>query len=132
MVEATTLAEYLDRWLDHIKPNRSTTTIRGYGFKIKRINAQLGAVRLDKLTAAKLDGAHRPWLDEGLDPSSVHHHHRILSARLRQAVKWGLIATAPTARATPPPRRLHPKEIPTPDIVQHLISTEDETRSAGV
>jgi integrase len=126
IVASTTLADYLDRWLEHIRPNRSPTTIRGYRFKIERINARLGAIRLDKLTAQHLDRAYRAWLDEGLHPSSVHHLHRILSAALRQAVKWGLLSTAPTARATPPPRRLQPKEIPSPEAVKRLISTAEE------
>jgi hypothetical protein len=59
-------------------------------FKVKRITVKLGNVALDKL-------------DEGLDPSSVHHLHRVLSAALRQAVKWGLLSSAVTARASPAP-----------------------------
>lgn len=123
---SATLAKFLDRWLDHIRPSRSPSTIRGYRHKIERINAQLGGVRLDRLTAQHLDRAYRVWLDEGLHPSSVHHLHRVLSAALRQAVKWGLLASAPTARATPPPRRHTPTEVPSPDVVQRLITTAEE------
>jgi integrase len=122
----TTVAEYLQRWLDHITPTRSPTTVRGYRFKVKRITAKLGHVRLDKLTAQQLDRTYREWLDEGLDPSSVHHLHRVLSASLRQAVKWGLLSSAPTVRASPPQRRLKPKPIPTPSVVQDLIAAAEE------
>lgn len=118
---SATLAEFLDRWLGDIQPHRSPTTIKGYRHKIQRINARLGKLRLDRITAQHLDRAYRAWLDEGLHPSSVHHLHRILSAALRQAVKWGLLASAPTARATPPPRRHTPATIPTPEVVQQLI-----------
>jgi hypothetical protein len=76
----TTLSDYLEQGLDHITPSRSTTTIRGYRLKIKRISAKRGHVRLDKLTAQHLDRAYRDWLDEGFDPSIVHHLHRVLSA----------------------------------------------------
>ncbi len=123
---SATLAEFLERWLDHIQPNRSPTTIKGYRHKVERINKQLGGLRLDRLTAQHLDRAYRAWLDEGLHPSSVHHLHRVLSAALRQAVKWGVLPAAPTARATPPPRRHTPAEIPSPDIVQRLISTAED------
>jgi integrase len=123
---STRLGEYLDNWLGHITPTRSTTTVRGYRFKIKRIDAKLGNVRLDTLTAQQLDRAYREWLDDGLDPSSVHHLHRILSAALRQAVKWGLLDKAPTQRATPPPRRTHQPQIPTPDVIQQLISAAED------
>jgi integrase len=122
---SATLADFLDRWLEQIRPNRSPTTIRGYRHKVARINRQLGTIRLDRLTARHLDRAYRIWLDEGLDPSSVHHLHRVLSAALRQAVKWGVLSVAPTARATPPPRRDEPKEIPSAAIVQQLIATAE-------
>src|SRR5579859_5051036 len=119
---STTLGQYLDKWLEHITPTRSPTTIRGYRSKIKRITAKLGTVQLDKLTGQQLDRSYREWLGEGLDPSTVHHLHRVLSAALRQAVKWGLVTSAVSARATPPPRRIHPKPIPGPEVIQQLIS----------
>ena len=121
-----TLGEFLNDWLDHIMPTRSPTTVRGYRFKIDRISAKLGRVRLDRLTAQQLDRSYREWLGEGLHPSSVHHLHRVISAALNQAVKWGLLPFAPTSRATPPPRRLSPKEIPAPTIIQRLIATAED------
>jgi integrase len=106
VVASATLSEYLSHWLDHITPTRSTTTIRGYRFKIKGISAELGGIRLDRLTAQHLD--------------------RVLSAALRQAVKWGLVGEAVTRRATPPPRRSQPHRIPTPEEIQGLISTAEQ------
>jgi integrase len=125
---STTVGEYLVTWLDHITPTRSPTTVRGYRFKIKRITAKLGNIRLDKLTAQQVDRTYREWLDEGLDASSVHHLHRVLSAALRQAVKWGLVASAATVRASPPPRRSPPHQIPTPQVIQQLISAAEHRR----
>jgi integrase len=53
----------------------------------------------------------------------VNKYHAILSAAMRQAVKWDWIDRAPTARATPP--RVHPKEmnVPTPEQLTTLVST---------
>jgi integrase len=126
LVKSTTVAEYLDRWLGHITPTRSSTTIRGYRFKVKRITDQLGGIRLDRLTPQHLDRTYRHWLDEGLDASTVHHLHRVLSAALRQAVKWGLLSSSPTARATPPARRTRATQVPAPDVVQKLIATAED------
>jgi integrase len=126
LLRSTTLGEYLERWLDHITPTRSPTTVRGYRFKVKRITAKLGHVRLDKLTAQHLDRTYREWLEEGLDPSTVHHLHRVLSAALRQAVKWGLLPAAVTGRASPPHRRYQPKQIPAPEVVQRLIAVAED------
>jgi integrase len=125
-VERTmTLAQFLDRWIDHITPSRSPTTIRGYKFKVKRIAARLGRIPLQKLTAHQLDRAYHQWLEEGLDPSSVHHLHRVLSAALHQAVKWGVLSVSPTDRASPPSRRTRDKEIPTPEGIQRLIDVAE-------
>jgi integrase len=125
-VASMTVAEYLEQWLEHIKPNRSPATIRGYRFKIDRINRCLGSVRLDKLTPQHLDRAYRVWLDEGLHPSSVHHQHRVLSAALHQAVKWQLIPSSPTAMASPPARHTGTPSIPSTDILLKLISAAEE------
>jgi integrase len=126
VVSSTSLSEYLTKWLEHITTTRSPTTIRGYRSKVKRITAKLGHVQLEKLSAQHLDRTYREWLDEGLDPSSVHHLHRVLSAALRQAVKWGLVPGAVTARATPPPRRVPAQQIPSPAIIQRLISAAEQ------
>jgi integrase len=123
---SSTVSDYLNRWLTHITPSRSPTTIRGYRFKIKRISAKVGHHQVDKLTAQHLDRAYREWLDEGLDPSSVHHLHRVLSAALRQAVKWGIVQSAPTSRATPPHRRHHPQAIPAPGVIQRLVTAAED------
>jgi integrase len=100
--------------------------VRGYRFKVKRITAKLGHVRLEKLTSQHLDRTYREWLDEGLDGSTVHHLHRVLSAALRQAVKWGLLSTAVTGRASPPHWRDQPKQIPAPEVVQRLITAAED------
>jgi integrase len=121
-----TMAEYIDRWIEYITPTRSSTTIRGYKAKAKRITAQLGSTRLDRVTAQHLDRAYHAWLSEGLDPSSVHHLHRVLSAALSQAVKWGLIPSSPTAKSSPPRRRTQPQCIPSVDTIHHLIDAAED------
>lgn len=120
--DTSTLSEFLDRWLDHIAPTKSPTTVRGYRGKIKRIDEKLGNVRLAKLTAQHLDRAYREWLGEGLHPTSVHHLHAVLSAALNQAVSWSVVPHAVTRSATPPPLRVGPRTVPSPEIVQRLIA----------
>jgi integrase len=59
-------------------------------------------------------------------PTTVHHLHGVLSTALTQAVKCGMIATAVTQRSSPPPLRSKPKELPSPQLIQQLISAADE------
>ena len=121
-----TLEVYLKRWLEHLEPHREAQTIRGYRFKVRKIDAKLGRVQVGRLSAQMLDRAYREWQLEGLSDSSVHHLHRVLSTALRQAVTWGLIARSPTERATPPQVRRHPAPAPTPDEVKRLIEVAAE------
>lgn len=123
--DRSTLAQYLERWLDHIAPTKSPTTVRNYRGKIKRINEKLGSTQLSKLTAQHLDRAYRQWLDEGLHPTSVHHIHGVISAALNQAVKWSIVPHAVTKQASPPPLRNTPKVVPSPEVIQGLISAAE-------
>ncbi|MDQ6836864.1 MAG: site-specific integrase [Actinomycetota bacterium] len=124
--DSSTVSELLDRWLDHIASSRSPTTVRGYRGKIRRIDDKLGSVRLSRLTAQHLDRAYLDWLDEGLHPTSVHHLHAVLSAALNQAVRWSVVPDAVTRKASPPPLRVGPKIVPSPDAVQRLIAGAEE------
>ena len=120
--DRSTVAEYLDRWIEHISPGKSPTTIRNYRGKIRRIDQKLGSVQLSKLTGQSLDRVYRQWLDEGLHPTSVHHIHGVISAALNQAVKWGIVPHAVTKNASPPPLRNTPKLVPSPGVIQDLIA----------
>lgn len=104
----TTLDALLDRWLEHLAPLRSPTTIRGYGDKLKRVRRDLGSIKLTKLTAQHLDRAYRAWLTEGITASTVHSIHTVLGAALHQAEKWDLVERAVTEKATPPTKRTPP------------------------
>ncbi|MHB1496751.1 MAG: tyrosine-type recombinase/integrase [Acidimicrobiales bacterium] len=121
-----TVAELLDRWVEHVSPTRQPGTIRGYQTHAKRIKEQVGKVKLLKLTAQQLDRAYRVWLDEGLSPTTVHHLHAILAAALHQAERWGLIGRSPTDLATPPRSRWQPSVSATPADVQALVAAAEE------
>ncbi len=82
-------------------------------------------IRLDKLEADTLDATYRRWLDEGLSPSTVHKCNCILSAACRQAVKWGWIDSALTARATPPRVERIEMKVPTPEQLSALVKAAE-------
>ena len=60
-----------------------------------------------------------------MSPATVHKYHTIISAAWRQAVKWGYIDTAPTARATPPKVVRHEMKVPTPEQLSKLVKAAD-------
>jgi integrase len=119
---SATVGQLLDKWLEAAETTQRPRTFYENKRKIEgRIRPTLGEVPLDRLGGDMLDAVYRQWLADGLSPTTVHMYHAILSAACRQAVKWGWIDSAPTARATPP--RVERKEmvVPTPDQLSALV-----------
>jgi integrase len=127
--DTTTVAELLDSYIEDQVALLQPGTVRGYRDKSRRLKASLGPVRLTKLTAQQLDRTYRSWLTEGLSPATVHHCHALLSAAVHQAVRWGIVATAVTDKASPPPLRARTPSAASPATVRKLIEVAEESRS---
>jgi integrase len=95
----TTLAEYLTRWLDHIKTQVQPRTHGGYIEKVAQLTPRLGSIPLSKLKPEHISAAYSAALASGrrdgkaggLSARSVHHMHRVLSQALGQALRWGAV-----------------------------------------
>jgi integrase len=119
---SATVSELLDRWLEHAEglDRQRPRTLSENKSKIDhRIRPTLGSVRLDRLGPDTLDAAYARWLEE-LSPTTVHKYHCILSAALRQAVKWGWIERSPADRASPPAPAKIEMRVPTPEQLNLL------------
>jgi hypothetical protein len=124
-----TLAQLIERWLDDISPQRTPRTIHEYRRVARHdILPALGTKRIDRLTARDIDTYYRSLLERGLSPASVRRNHALLHASLGRAVKWGLIATNPVDRASPPATRRAQVSAPAVDEVVRLI---DAARAEG-
>jgi integrase len=131
-VEApTTVSTLLDDWLAQgERLGRSPNTLYGYRRKIEStIRPGLGHLRLDEVTPARIDAWYGLLHAEGVSDATILHHHRILSAALHQAVKWGLLAVSPAERATPPPQRRTELHVPPPERVRTLIDLAAASRA---
>jgi len=105
-----TVAQLLDRWLQHIRPQVGARTHERYGEIVRIYLAPaLGAVLVAKLQAMTISTAYAEMLSSGrrrggggLSPRSVHHCHRILSQALRAAVRWRVLSRNPCDDVDPP------------------------------
>ncbi len=105
-----TVRQFLDRWLEHIKPRVSPRTHERYGEIVrKNLNPLLGAVVLTKLRPMQISDAYAKALSSGrrngkggLAPSTVRYLHVILKASMRQAVRWQMLARNPVDAVDPP------------------------------
>ena len=110
-----TLAAWLDEWLDEEAAHRlQPGTLRRYrGIVDHYLKPDLGAHRVDRLTALEITKARNRWLagkpatktDKGrraLAPRSVHQHLAVLHKALADAVRLGEIPFNPCAAVEAP------------------------------
>jgi len=123
---AGTVGELLDRWVAHIEPNVSPSTLASYAVYLRNwIRPALEAKKLERIRPLDIDAFYTSMRGR-LAPASIRKVHTILHSAFGQAVRWRLIAVNPVAAATPP--RFDKPEItpPTPDEVGRLLAAADE------
>ncbi len=106
----TTLAQFLDRWIEHEASSVSPKTLERYAeLARKNIVPLLGHVTMAKLRAEAIDAAWTKALASGrrdgkggLAPRTVHHMRRVLIKALNQAVVWEIITKNPAALSKAP------------------------------
>ncbi len=106
----TTLAEFLDRWLDHVKASVSPKTHERYSeIARKNIVPLLGSIAMSKMKTERIDAAWSTALESGrrdgkggLSPRTVHHMRRVLIKALNQAVTWDILPRNPAQASRPP------------------------------
>ena len=132
----TTMAQYLERWLDHIKSQVSPRSHERY-VEIARKNLAplIGSIVLTKLQPAQISAAYvkasqwpQGWGGR-LSPRTVHHMHRYLKQALGQAVKWQLLTRNPADAVDPP--KVERKAMQTYDMAQTAALIEWHAREPG-
>ncbi len=133
--DKTTLATFLDKWVDHIKAHVSPRSHERYAdLARKNLVPLLGGVTLNKLRPAQIAEAYATALASGrrdgkggLSPRTVHHMHRILKQALEQAVKWELLNRNPCDAVDPPKverTAMHTFDLPqTAELIDALRGT---------
>jgi integrase len=131
----TTLAQYLERWLDHAKAQVSPRTHERYCEIVrKNIVPLLGAVLLTKLRPAQISAAYTKALASGrrdgkggLAPTTVVYMHRLIKQALGQAVRWELLPRNAADAVDPP--KIERGSLTTYDMAQ-TVKLLDELRGS--
>jgi integrase len=132
----TTLAQFFDRWLDHMRSQVSPKSHARYSeLARKNIAPLLGSVVLTKLKPAAISDAYSKALTDGrrdgtggLSAQTVTHMHRILKQALGQAVKWELLNRNPADAVDPPRTARNPMNTYDLDQTAELIEAMRPTR----
>jgi integrase len=124
---ALTVDQYLERWLAHVAPSLQPGTVRSYRGRASGLKKEIGAVRLSRLTAHRVDQMYAKLLAGGMSPATIKMHHAVLASALHQAVKWDLVPKAATDNASPPKVVRYRAAAPDVDVVRTLVEKADET-----
>jgi integrase len=124
----TTLAHFIERWLENTKANVAPRTHERYAeIARKSIAPLLGAVILAQLKPAQISEAYTKALrggrrdgKGGLSPQTVIHMHRVLKQALKQAVQWEMIHRNPADAVRPP------------KVEKHRFTTYDMSQTAAL
>jgi integrase len=117
-----TLAAYLARYLEHAGTRVRASTLQRYRELMHRhVLPRIGRVPLAKLQPVHVQAVLDEMLAQGLAPRTVVQAYRVLSAALRQAVKWQLLALNPAAAASPPRPERPRLTIPDSQAVARLL-----------
>jgi integrase len=132
----TMLAEYLDKWLEHMRSQVSPKSHTRYSeLARKNIARLLGNIVLTKLKPAAISDGYARALAAGrrdgkggLSPQTVTHMHRVLKQAIGQAVKWEMLIRNPVDAVNPPRSTRAPMNTYDLDQTAELIEAMRPTR----
>ena len=129
------LSDFYRFWHDnYAAPHLAPKTVYTYNLIWRRVDAQIGHIRVDKITPARLQ-AFEKWLlndaenqnkkGTGLSSKTVLEHHRLISSVLSYAVELQFIQANPCERVRPPKRAQSEAYSCTPEQVTQSIAALD-------
>ena len=110
----TTVAAFLERWIEDYRPNLSPPSYERYRDIVKRgLIPNLGSIALTQLRPEHLQKVYTAMQKEGLSARTVRYHHAVIHVALKTALQWGLIVRNPADSIKPP--KIHRNEMQTWD-----------------
>src|SRR5262249_47773627 len=91
--ERLTVEQYLERWLEHMRPLVSPKSHERYTQRV-RVNLipMIGGAPIAQLSSMQIGTAYAAMIRKGLKPATVLHVHRLLSQALKHAVRWRILS----------------------------------------
>jgi integrase len=135
--DKVTVSEYLERWLaDYAEHATAKRTYLRYKEIIDlHLVPALGRLKLKDLRPMHIQSYYSEALVSGrrdgtggLSAQTVLHHHRVLRAALRRAVKWQVLAVNPADAVSPPKPERHEVTVLSQKEVAKLLKALEPTR----
>jgi integrase len=134
----TTVGEYLDEWIEIVRPRLRPTTWNSYRQSVAHIKGRIGAVPLQSLAPLEVENLYKQLLATRgrngrlLSPKTVRGIHVVLRKALADAERLGLVVRNAAAAAKPPvPAKYEHTTWTAEQLAQFLDSIEDERLAAA-
>lgn len=120
--QRTTLAAYLEGWLETVAPRLRPVTLSWYRGMVRgQLIPQLGRLKLAKLQPGDVAAMLGRLQDQGLSPRSAAHVRAVLRTALADAMRWGYVNRNAAALASAPRVPYQPPRILTPEAAADVL-----------
>ena len=122
-----TTGEYLDRWLEAVRPRLRPATHREYARHVRTYFPSLADVPLTALTPGHIERLMAGMIERGLSPQTVAHGRATLRRALHDAERDGLVTRNVAGLARPPRitrREMHP--LSATEVLRLVDATRDD------
>ncbi|MFC2038373.1 tyrosine-type recombinase/integrase [Chloroflexota bacterium] len=125
----STLAEYLDRWInEYVYPNLSPSTAEGYeGIANRYFIPRFGSIKLVNLKPQHLQKLYSQEIERGLSPQTVRNQHNMIHKALQDAVEWGILIRNVADAVKPPRLKGHEMQTWNVDEVMQFLDVAKNT-----
>jgi integrase len=133
-----TVGDYLDEWLEVVRPRLRPTTWNSYRQSVAHIKGRIGAVPLQSLAPLEVENLYKQLLATRgrngrlLSPKTVRGIHVVLRKALADAERLGLVVRNAAAAAKPPvPAKYEHTTWTAEQLARFLDSIEGERQAAA-
>ena len=128
-----TVAQYLEGWLETVKPNTEPGTYRRYNDFVRlHLVPTIGKVVLSKLSGQQVQLCMSRLLNKGLSTTTVHNIHAMLHKALKDALLLGLVQRNVTEMVKAPRRQHHEMMTLTEDQARAMLAAVADDRFEAV
>ena len=100
------LGAYLHLWFEEQRVGKAPSTNERYWNAIeKHLAPALGGLLLGSIPVLRVEKFLHSKLESGLSEETVNGFYRVLNTAMKDAVRWGYLASNPLLRVSPPRRR---------------------------
>ncbi len=116
-----TVEQFLTYWLQSVAHDIEPSTLRIYGFHIRRFLKGFSGLPLSRLTPQQVQVFYARMISDGLAPTTVNRMHAVLKQAINDAMRLGIVPRNIFEVVRPPRYEPEPKQVLTEEQARQLL-----------